>query len=1020
MFALAYILLFAAVAGGVRNSPELSEAPKLRWVLLEVTSEGVKVNRHRLVDDGVPCTKGHYEPKKKTMFSVYHNTLESFPRPVLGDIKESVHFDDPRKFHHEHLDPHSDDINGTVVNHDIGYVSFRIHADIDTIHIIEHNHKSWSVFGPRKSKVHTFSRGVQVLEDTTFTSKPELITIQKVAPVEDTYNIVFLSGAYSQSKRSVFMEDVAKSVRFLKGTVTAEGSVKASDQPLSAQPWNRYFSFMNIFAIWDYSPQDGAEHPEQNGYLAEPKPQRLRCSYGTTIKRMLSCDFAEVKSLASYAPAANLILVLVNDDEYGGAGGSGQAALYTGSGFEKVLIHEMGHAAAQLSDEYDYGFTEEEDLDLTNCDKSYSNPSWKDWKAKWDQMQPGTAHNPVQVCGYSNYYRPTGGDKGDATCLMKSSGRPRLCDVCREGMLNNGIFSGNFSLASPRCPVEWETLVVGEDDTGYLHINPTILDKYMYDTKQDLWGPKFRVQWWCQGAPGNTMAACSKITEGVTTLGVGKGGVWPGADTVTGNYEVEARITDTVTDAIPYGWTSKGKTTSVRFRFKVVADVASSGCKKWDCNTRYERGTQSCYSITDPDPTKFEEKCIEAKCYWVKSDSKCVPYFNADQATIDASQICTLCDNGDDDRCNITYTSVPQSAEKFIPEGEDGQKPPVNFNDVKEALGGGTYAIFFAAAGVGMGMLIALYKTCAQTFGDDKNAHRYTKCNQFVRQLLLLLFMVLVWASVAFVGFGVYMLIQLEMKILSSIVVIIMIVSGTLLFMLSFFAFSAAAKRGKCILAASGIVLLLCSVGMVILTIIVQQLATHANDTVTESSEEWEAIDFGSDIPNLNWMEALRDMWKDSTKDHPDIICQFQEEMRCSGFQKSCFNVQNSYCPANCTVGNRYVNPCMTALQKKLGDNFEIASLISVIVTSILCTGLILTWILFGSLFCCKHTRPDSYERHEEEMPSFSKPYRQPAYQHPHRPAVHQPARSSSAFGSGYTDVEYGGRSTGGVATGSI
>eukprot|EP01061_Rhynchopus_euleeides_P020731 TRINITY_DN33685_c0_g1_i2.p1 TRINITY_DN33685_c0_g1~~TRINITY_DN33685_c0_g1_i2.p1 ORF type:complete len:1011 (+),score=375.24 TRINITY_DN33685_c0_g1_i2:51-3083(+) len=990
-------LAVVCLVGGVS-----AEHTKKRWVLLEVHGDmGVQVVRDRFVFDGSVTVTDEGVHTANAMFSVRHHAGE-------------VHFRDPRHMHHEHMDPHTGDWNGSRVQHARGYVHVVVPHD-SHIDLQEHPHNAWGIGPRRATRKHQFSmsRTSDALADE-FTFKPELITYQSVADVDDTYNIVFLAGCYAKTSRAKFDADLKKAVSFLTGF---KRDISVSGGPLSAQPVNRYFNHFNIFAIWDESPRDGANHPNANGDVADPHPNRLQCSYGTTIKRMLSCNFAEVRALASYAPSpkkrsSQLVLTLVNDQEYGGAGGGGIAALYTGDGFEKVMIHEMGHAAADLSDEYDYGFNETQDLQLTNCAKNPGNlPSgWKHYQQQW--AKEGKPTQPYPVCSYTNYYRPTASNKGDDTCLMQSSGRPKMCDVCREGMIENGIYQGGGSidLSVPRCPLAQEKLIVQKTSYGVLHLNSMLQDAYMYGQQAAHWGPKFNIQWNCKSVPAGSGIPCATIRNGdsnMTSLTVG--GVcaagspgadtcaWPGPSAAEGEYSIDAIVTDT---AVATGWTRATHTSTATFRFVVTSDLTAYPCTEYDCNTRYGRGTgDECAKKTT------EDACSGLNCHWDKIDGKCYRFFGGKFSGTQGYKICTQCDDASQKGCALNFSTQPRPAESFSETSGGGDNNPVDVNAITEQLGAGKYAMFIAAGCMGMGMLFALYKTCAQTTSAETSEARYTPCNQALRQVILILFTALVWASVFVVGLGVFLFLQTEMEIWGSAVVIIVIITGVLLFVLTFYVFGSVAKRSKCQLIVGIVLLLIATAFALSATIIVQRMADHASDgadRVEGDHAEWESITFPSIGVNWNWMDSLRELWLELTEKKPDVICKFQSELKCSGFQKACYNVKNSYCPTGsklCDDSNMYANPCMRTLQKKLADNFEVASIVSTAITACLALGLLMVIWLTASLFCCAEaSRPSKntmstdggYQKHNDHgSPNFGQ---QPQVRpHPMRPHHAQP-----------------------------
>ena len=201
------------------------------------------------------------------------------------------------------------------------------------------------------------------------------------------------------------------------------------------------------------------------------------------------------------------------------------------------------------------------------------------------------------------------------------------------------------------------------------------------------------------------------------------------------------------------------------------------------------------------------------------------------------------------------------------------------------------------------------------------------------------------------------MFLQTEMEIWGSMVIILIIASGAAMFMLTFFVFGSVVKRSKCKLITACVLLVLVTAFLLTATIIIYRLADHASDEVDrqeDGDKDWESLH----IPvagDFDWMDSLREAWLKGVESKPDVICKFQNELKCSGFQKACYNIPglNSYCPANCAEGNRNVNPCMRTLSKKLADNFQVASIVSTAVTACLGLGLVMVIWLTASLFCC-------------------------------------------------------------------
>ena len=76
--------------------------------------------------------------------------------------------------------------------------------------------------------------------------------------------------------------------------------------------------------------------------------------------------------------------MLVNDQLHGGTGGSNVAAVTNGPTMMETLMHELGHAQAALTDEYDWGVSESRARPMKNCwAGSAAGAAMPDEWAKW-------------------------------------------------------------------------------------------------------------------------------------------------------------------------------------------------------------------------------------------------------------------------------------------------------------------------------------------------------------------------------------------------------------------------------------------------------------------------------------------------------------------------------------------------------------------------------------------------------------------------------------------------------------
>ena len=117
-------------------------------------------------------------------------------------------------------------------------------------------------------------------------------------------------------------------------------------------PYNEYRNYFNIYRIEVTSAESGADHPA-TGIL---KNTALDAAYDCGgITRLICVDTAKVNAvIAASVPAPtahDLVLVIVNDPQYGGSGGS-VAVASTNAAAVEIVLHETGHTLALLADEY--------------------------------------------------------------------------------------------------------------------------------------------------------------------------------------------------------------------------------------------------------------------------------------------------------------------------------------------------------------------------------------------------------------------------------------------------------------------------------------------------------------------------------------------------------------------------------------------------------------------------------------------------------------------------------------------
>jgi|GEM_PF-2974537 len=210
-------------------------------------------------------------------------------------------------------------------------------------------------------------------------------------------NIVIVGDGYTLEQQDKFIIDARK----------------ASIEMLNQLPWRNYRGSINVIAIKVVSEVTGASRDPNkliNNYFGS--------SYWSfNIERLLyawhSSKVGNV--LMSNAPFYDIGVIVVNDNKYGGSGGT-FSAFSTHQSATEIMIHEIGHSFGRLSDEYWAGPQyARENSNMTQN----TNPETVIWKRFLNRNEVGIyphAESPT-------WHRP------HQNCKMRFLGPP-FCGVC--------------------------------------------------------------------------------------------------------------------------------------------------------------------------------------------------------------------------------------------------------------------------------------------------------------------------------------------------------------------------------------------------------------------------------------------------------------------------------------------------------------------------------------------------------------------------------------------------------------
>lgn len=231
----------------------------------------------------------------------------------------------------------------------------------------------------------------------------EVETIARTGDDDKRINLVFLSDGYQEHELNKFKTDVRLILLELFLTT----------------PFKEYKNYFNVHIIKVPSNVSGASRDPNN---------LIDNYFGSTyffagIERLLvpSYDNKVASVLADNFPEYDQAFVLVNDDKYGGSGGW-LATSSTNVQAGQIMIHEIGHSMADLSDEYWAGpqFARESPNMTRTTDPN--NVKWANW---YGDNEIGIYPHPEDP----------GWHKPHQSCKMEVLGLP-FCAVCRETFIH--------------------------------------------------------------------------------------------------------------------------------------------------------------------------------------------------------------------------------------------------------------------------------------------------------------------------------------------------------------------------------------------------------------------------------------------------------------------------------------------------------------------------------------------------------------------------------------------------------
>ena len=252
-------------------------------------------------------------------------------------------------------------------------------------------------------------------------------TMQQIltnGPTDKRINIVVLSEGYTTADLERFPIDAERYLNHL----------------LATPPFDEYRSYFNGFIISVASAESGSDHPEQSEY----RDTYFNSSYGTGDSvRLLSIPYGASGRgkvdglLREFIPGYDLPILLVNDAEWGGAGGT-TTIVSRNSLAADAAVHELGHTLAHLDDEYSSSWSGADSAERANSTQE-TRPQFIKWHRWIDDSTPiptpETSDFEKEVGLFEGaHYHDTGWYRPRYNCKMNTIGAP-FCEVCLEALV---------------------------------------------------------------------------------------------------------------------------------------------------------------------------------------------------------------------------------------------------------------------------------------------------------------------------------------------------------------------------------------------------------------------------------------------------------------------------------------------------------------------------------------------------------------------------------------------------------
>eukprot|EP01065_Artemidia_motanka_P039070 TRINITY_DN47906_c0_g1_i1.p1 TRINITY_DN47906_c0_g1~~TRINITY_DN47906_c0_g1_i1.p1 ORF type:complete len:1513 (+),score=420.09 TRINITY_DN47906_c0_g1_i1:64-4602(+) len=991
-------LLLCALAGAAAAEQAVGGLPaKSRLVVLEQTHQGLIVavsqpSRH--LPDVFPerCSKESQWSRYASIPDGHHRYNAEFETEHDGSARscvQIVHTSDPnraRVFHDWLRDPQERagfwgrappqmQHDGAVLDDREEVYALHLPLDVRKL-VIDHGNSTrehLQVPTQHRAARTTALAAPVLLDSETQTAAPILSDLSN-AQSGGNMNIVFISGGYKTGgpeadAQSRFKANIRKGIDFLQ--FPTNYGLPNADIAIA-----RYFSSFNVFAVFQESNDDGASKPAQ-GISVD---NNLGCTYGdgtsSSPARALTCPRAQVIAMADVAPVTTasknvLVVVLVNDVDYGGTGVYREGVVKYGTFYNaamessdpsteksaaSLLYHEINHAYADLSDEYTVGITYTNGYNCKptstatfpsygqwgfyekynaaaigqagrrcekNCASSTTDLGWQ----KWLPSQQGNANTgqvdatPGEGCYYNNWYKP-GTGRGEP-CLMEALAAPYLCPVCREaGTLQ--LYTNGMDLTFPSCPHPgWTVTYVAQSGAGS---KATFFanDRLFGDVSVGVGKPETSVQWQVDTVSQSGAVHSYFILDASTA----NGGLSVGA------HHVRAVVRDQSTwvladhqppsmREVTIEWQVQVMTSATVIESELIVQGIQSANHLSECESRGSFFQSLLPSTTAGFPLDSTINQYNPYLHYRRCTGTILSSETYNCTCLSRKDCACLADSSSTDRkCSLSYQAR-------------AYENPKDLSDTVDDIEGWLFGIGGGATLGGIVVVVILHVCLASHFGRTPSRvleDRFTGYIEITRKIMMV--SAVCFAVLSLGGMIGILVLYNQVGAVVQIALVALGVFCLAMFLMSLAGFFAAYYRSLVLLMMNGVLLALAVSIQLCVACFMYVIGYDSNDTGSKAQRDFE------------------DEWRSGVRNKPDQICTLQDLFGCSGWSVPCNQFQaGDNCPANCEATNaRYGTTCKVEVLSWVHEYFPIAGSCFMALFYAVLIGCLLNYLLWTAI----------------------------------------------------------------------